>query len=286
MILSFHPLFVADQNIICAGRSPGPDDARAAAEAEATILPQGCRRDLYEMVRQNCPLVFPNYDARFAYQGKMGQITLFKRVGVPYPASILFTDTGAFHHRIKRLPDDLPFKLPCVFKFDWGGGGETVYPIDTESRLMALIESAATFESSGQKGFLIQEMITAGSRSLRVVVIGQQYLSYWRVQPESGGFWTGLAQGARIDAAADPGLQAQAVTAVRNFCRITGINLAGFDILFADTTTTPQMYFLEINFFFGRHGLGGSDAYYRILIREIDNWLNDNGLIPAKALLI
>jgi ribosomal protein S6--L-glutamate ligase len=283
MILSFHPLFVADRNMICAGRPPGSVEAQAAAEAEATILPQGCRQDLYELVRKNCALVFPNYDARFAYQGKMGQITLFDRVGVPYPASMLFTDTGTFHHRIKRLPADLPFELPCVFKFDWGGGGETVYPVDTESRLMALIDSAAAFEISGQKGFLLQEMIAAGSRSLRVVVIGQQYLSYWRVQPKSGGFWTGLAHGARIDAAADPGLQAQAVAEVRHFCRSTDINLAGFDLLFTDTPGAPQMYFLEINFFFGRKGLGGSEEYYRLLIREIDNWLKDNGLFSAKA---
>ena len=30
---------------------------------------------------------------------------------------------------------------------------------------------------------------------------------------------------------------------------------------------------LEINYFFGRRGLGGSDAYYEILNREIHNWL-------------
>ena len=74
IILSFHPLFAAEKNIICAGRAPGPDDAQAAAEADAIILPQGCRRELYELARKSCPLVFPNYDARFAFQGKMGQI--------------------------------------------------------------------------------------------------------------------------------------------------------------------------------------------------------------------
>ena len=30
---------------------------------------------------------------------------------------------------------------------------------------------------------------------------------------------------------------------------------------------------LEINYFFGRKGLGGSDAYYEILNEEIDKWL-------------
>ena len=282
MILSFHPLYVADKNIICAGRTPGADDAKAAAEAEAIVLPQGCRSDLYELAYKNCQLVFPNYNARFAYQGKMGQIALFKRFGVPHPESMVFTDTGDFRRSIKRIPVDLPFGLPCVFKFDWGGGGDTVYPVDSEDRLMALLDSAATFERSGQKGFLLQEMIAAGSRSLRVVVIGQQYRAYWRVQPIRGGFMTGLAHGARIDTVADPGLQGQAIIAVRDFCQQTGINLAGFDVLFTEKSATPQMYFLEINFFFGRQGLGGSEGFYKILIEEIDNWLKDNGLVPSK----
>jgi ribosomal protein S6--L-glutamate ligase len=31
---------------------------------------------------------------------------------------------------------------------------------------------------------------------------------------------------------------------------------------------------LEINYFFGRRGLGGSDAFYEILKREINTWLS------------
>ena len=279
MILSFHPLFVAEKNIICAGRAPGKDEAKAAAEAEAIILPQGCRWDLYELARQSCPLVFPNYDARFAYQGKMGQIDLFKKIGVPHPYSMVFEDTEAFHRRIKSFPNDLPFDWPCVFKFDWGGGGDTVFPVPTESRLMTLLNSAEAYEHSGQKGFLIQEMIPTGGRSLRVVVIGQQYLSYWRVQANNAEFLTGVTQGAQIDSATAPDLQARAVRAVRDFCQRTDINLAGFDLLFALTPGTSEMYFLEINYFFGRKGLGGSEAYYRILLDEIGRWLKKNGLI-------
>ena len=46
MIVSFHPLFEADKNIICAGREPGADDLAAIKAAEAVILPQGCRQSL------------------------------------------------------------------------------------------------------------------------------------------------------------------------------------------------------------------------------------------------
>ena len=279
MILSFHPLFVADKNIICAGRAPGPEEAKAAAEADAIILPQGCRRDLYELARESCSHVFPNYDARFAYQGKIGQTRLFKKIGTSHPDSMIFENTEAFYRRIKRIPNDLPFGLPCVFKFDWGGGGDTVYPIHTESRLMTLLNSAEIYEHSGQKGFLLQEMIPTGARSLRVVVIGQQYHSYWRVQPDNNEFWTGVAQGAQIDSAAAPDLQIRAVRAVRDFCQLTEINLAGFDLLFTLTTETMGMYFLEINYFFGRKGLGGSEAFYPKLMEEIDRWLEKNGMI-------
>ena len=278
MILSFHPLFVADKNIICAGRSPGPDDAQAMADAEAIILPQGCREELYELARQNCPLVFPDYSARFAYPGKLGQIALFKEVGVPHPDSMVFTDTGAFRRRIRRVPQDLHFGLPCVFKFNWGGGGDSVFAVDSASRLMALVEMAATLEPSDQRGFLLQEMIAAGSRSLRVVVIGRRCLSYWRVQSNRDDFRTGLAQGAYIDAAADPDLQELAVSAVEDFCGKTSINLAGFDVLYRMDVTPPQPYFLEINYFFGRQGLGGSAAYYRMLVEEIGQWLREKGL--------
>jgi ribosomal protein S6--L-glutamate ligase len=30
---------------------------------------------------------------------------------------------------------------------------------------------------------------------------------------------------------------------------------------------------LEINYFFGRRGLGGSEPFYRIFTEEVDKWL-------------
>jgi ribosomal protein S6--L-glutamate ligase len=60
MIVSFHPLFEADKNIICAGREPDTDDLAAIKAAEAVVLPQGCRQSLYALVRNNCDLIIPN----------------------------------------------------------------------------------------------------------------------------------------------------------------------------------------------------------------------------------
>jgi ribosomal protein S6--L-glutamate ligase len=283
MILSFHPLIAADRQIICAGRAPGADERRAIAAATAVILPQGCRQDLYEVVRENCALCFPNYDARFAYPGKIGQLALFKEVGVPHPRTIACGDTLAFHGQCRRIPADLPFGFPCVFKFDWGGEGETVYPVDSAARLKELLFTASAFERTGQSGFLIQEMIPAGNRSLRVSVIGRKCVAYWRVQPDRRIWCASLAHGGRIDVATDPGLQAAAVSAVRKFCRSTRIDLAGFDLLFPDGDPTAPPCFLEINYFFGRRGLGGSEAYYRTLVQEINNWLRLHGLPTVSA---
>jgi ribosomal protein S6--L-glutamate ligase len=111
-----------------------------------------------------------------------------------------------------------------------------------------------------------------------VVVIGRQYRSYWRIQPEPETFQVSVAQGARIDAHADPHLQALAIRELKRFNRMTGINLAGFDFLFSSDAHPPTPLFLEINYFFGRTGLGGTDAFYKILTAEIHDWLATHGL--------
>ena len=52
MILSFHPCFAGDHNIICAGREPGADDLAAIKKAKAVIVPQGCRESFDELVER------------------------------------------------------------------------------------------------------------------------------------------------------------------------------------------------------------------------------------------
>jgi len=85
MILSYHPCFKADKNILCAGREPDADDLAAIKASHAVILPQGCRQSLYQMAHGNCGHVFPNFDSKFEYAGKIGQIRLFQEKNVPHP---------------------------------------------------------------------------------------------------------------------------------------------------------------------------------------------------------
>jgi ribosomal protein S6--L-glutamate ligase len=273
MIVSFHPLFEADKNIICAGREVNREDLSAIKAAEAVILPQGCRQTLYEMARNNCEHVFPNYDVRFRYPGKIGQIRLFRQTNTHHPKTKIFQSIDSFRQQYGRVPKEFPFKLPFVFKLDWGGEGDTVYLIHSLKALQDILQQAEIYERSGQTGFLLQKYIPNRNRTLRVVNIGRRLISYWRVQETSNGFLANLSKGAILDFDSDPDLQAKAVVEIENFCKKTGLNLAGFDIIFSSGQKRTIPLLLEINYFFGRKGLGGSAAFYRILQQEIRDWL-------------
>ncbi len=274
MIVSFHPLFEADQNILGAGRDPGADDLAVVKAAEAVILPQGCRQSLYEMARDNCRHVFPDYAIRFNYPGKIGQVRLFQKNGTAHPHAETYASLADFRRQYGDDSKDIAFELPCVFKFDWGGEGETVYLINSRKDLRTVLQKAADFERSGQKGFLLQEYVPTAGKTLRVVVIGRTLISYWRIQENTDAFLSSVSRGGRIDAALEPERQNVAKVFVKNLCNKTGINLAGFDVIFTPVKEYIKPLMLEINYFFGRRGLGGSDAYYEILKSEIDNWLS------------
>jgi len=107
---------------------------------------------------------------------------------------------------------------------------------------------------------------------LRVVVIGKDFYPYWRCV-SGGGFYTNLARGAFIDYESIPHLQQKGVAVLRDFCGETGIDLAGFDFLFADGDINQIPLFLEINFCFRCRGLGGVDMYHRYLERAVKGWL-------------
>jgi len=278
-------MVAGDRNIICAGRLPNAEDLDAIRQAGAVILPQGCSRQLYEMARRHCPHVFPNYDVRFQYPGKIGQAQLFDATGIPHPATRAYAGTEAFYRRCGRGPWRLPLSFPLVFKFDWGGEGETVFPVSGVEVLEELLEKAERFERSGQAGFLLQEYVPTHNWTLRVVVIGRRMVSYWRSQRRPDVFGASLARGAEIDPAAWPRRQENGRRLVERFCRQTGVNLAGFDLLFSSKADDARPLMLEINYFFGRRGLGGSEAYYRMLQAEIDHWLQECELAARPGAL-
>ncbi len=285
MILSYHPCFAADKNLLCAGREPGVDDLAAIRSADAVILPQGCRQSLYKMARDNCKHVFPNFDAKFNHTGKIAQIQLFQRYHVCYPKTETYRDMRSFSGCHRDFPEKSVFDFPFVFKFDWGGEGDLVYLIQSPEHFTNVLEAAEEFEKSGQKGFIIQEYIPAGNRSLRVVVVGETFFSYWRIQRHTDHFLSNVAKDATIDYNLCPELQETAVLSVKDFCRQTKINLAGFDILFSLETIVNTPLFLEINYYFGRRGLGGSEKFYNLLKRELMKWIDSLGLALEDKIL-
>lgn len=273
MILSYHPCFETDNNRLCAGRQPDEDDRSLISKAHAVILPQGCPETLYQMARRHCDHVFPNYDARFRYPGKTGQAELIESLSIPHPQTWVFSDTKQVEH------SDLIAKgaeFPMVFKMEWGGEGDTVFLLSGPSDFDAALSRAASYERSGHKGFVVQQYIPHGRRTLRVVVIGKHYQAYWRIQDDPFAFGTSMKQGARVDHSSDPHFRESGTALVRDVCRKTRINLAGFDVIFDRSIKDngePKPMFLEINYFFGRKGLGGSEAFYGLLQREIKRWL-------------
>ena len=80
-----------------------------------------------------------------------------------------------------------------------------------------------------------------------------------------------------IDMDSDPALRDKAVRCVKDFCSVTGINLAGFDLLFSADAKPTLPLFLEINYYFGRRGLGGSETFYSLLESEIEQWIESLG---------
>jgi ribosomal protein S6--L-glutamate ligase len=274
MILSFHPCFSGDRQIFCAGRAPGESDLAAIRAANAVILPQGCGPALYRMARENCRHVFPNFDARFAYPGKSGQARLFRRFGAAHPETEAYVDADAFIAACSGGSSSISRSFPFVFKFDWGGEGRNVIRIRSPEALASALATARRYERTGQKGFLVQEYVPSGNRVLRVAMIGSRTATYWRVMADRAADCANLAMGGEIDTASDPGMQRHAARVVRGFCRATGINLAGFDILVPERAGGRRAVFLEINYFFGRRGLGGSRAYYGMLIAEIERWIS------------
>lgn len=272
MIISYHPLFSGDKKMLCAGREPDQRDVAAMSTATAIILPQGCKHSLYDLARKKCRFVFPNYDMRFQYPGKIGQIKLFRYQHAPCPATRTFADLETFNCSYTSIRDDI-FRFPFVFKFNWGGEGDTVFLIRSEVEFDRVLHKAFVYEQTGQAGFLIQEYIPQQHRILRVVVIYKRVLSYWRVKASGEELHSAVAKGGSIDTHTDPHLRKIAEQLTARFCAETGIQLAGFDLLIAPETQQPL--FLEINYFFGRRGLGGSQMYYALLEEQVTAWLND-----------
>ena len=272
-VISFHPMIKGD--IFYWERGIWDEDmVRNLTKARAIILPQTVCRELYFLCRTLCANVFPNYSLRFKWEGKVGDTLLFWSYGIPHPKTWIFPrvetmlgDHPEMSHR-PRLPD-----YPFVIKGTSGGEGSQIWLIEDAQDLKQATEILKNFEMQSLFGFVLQEFISGLQRDLRVVIIGNHIQSYWRCN--KSGFFHNIAKGGQIDSRSDPELQAIGRDAVKELCTRTGINMAGFDLVFLEGSNLPL--FIEINYTFGRTGLGGSDAFYKLLDNEVNQWLETCG---------
>ncbi len=284
MIVSYHPCYEGDINRLCAGRDPDHSDIELIRKADAVILPQGCYRSLFNVTKKYAKRFFPDYTARFSFPGKIGQTRLFAKTKTPHPETLVFHDTNDFFRRYESERKFPCSGYPFVFKFDWSDEGSNIFLVQNPSELKKILSLARRYEKTDQKGFLLQKYIRSANRTLRVVIIGKRILSYWRVQPDPSRFCANLSRGGIIDTDSEPALQEKAKRAVSLFSEKTNINLAGIDIIFDRDDPGQTPLFLEINYYFGRKGLGGSAKYYAILKQEIDRWIMKQGLdLPGVA---
>ncbi len=237
-------------------------------KAKAIILPQSVTREFYYFCKSICPNCFPNYDIRFRWEGKVGDALLFKSFNIAHPKTFIFPCLEALsdEHLFITKPFELP-TFPFVVKSARGGEGTGTWLVNNQSEFQQVLKILKRLEWQGQEGFIIQEYIPFVTRDLRVVVIGDHIISYWRYSEDS--FYHNISKGAKVDKDSDPKLQEIGKYAVKKICELTKINLAAFDLIFKD----QQPLFLEINYTFGRTGLGGSEAFYKLLKEAINNWL-------------
>ena len=185
MILSFHPCFVADAQIILGDRDLNSNDLACIRDAEVIILPQSCSHSFYRECKQSSALLFPDYDARFTYPGKFGQSLLFKEIGCPHPKTLPWSSVEKCK---KEYQGDriLPHETPFLIKLDKAHEAEGTYLIQDLASLESALKNLTYREGSGSPGFVTQELISSEGNVLRAVILGKRIVTYWK-RPEKPG---------------------------------------------------------------------------------------------------
>jgi ribosomal protein S6--L-glutamate ligase len=281
MILSFHPCFTADHQIILGDRSLNEADRRLIRSAHAVILPQGRADGVFHECQNAGAPMFPNYEMRHAYPGKVGQSRLFHTFQLPHPRTFRWRRVDLFK-KVPRPPHEFPF----VVKDDGSHEAEGVFVVTGPKSLKAALGFLALKEGGENNGFVTQDFVASGGNVLRSVIMGKQILTYWKRPVKPGQVITTISRGARIDHDWEPALQEKGKVQAQVLARRTGIDLAAVDFVFSLSKEDPGPLFLEINYFFGRRGLGGMDAFYRLLFRAIQDWLKGIGLDPETVELV
>jgi ribosomal protein S6--L-glutamate ligase len=285
MILSFHPCFEADSQVILGDRKLNADDQDLIQNAAVIILPQSCSSDLYQTCRRSSAELFPNYEWRFRYPGKVGQSLLFKKLKCPHPKTLPWTSAESLRVAC-RDAGGFPHGTPFLIKTDMSHEAEGIYLVEDQKALVSALKDISLLEKSGYSGFITQELIPSGGNVLRGVILGESIVTFWKRPERPGRIITTISRGAKIDRDWRPDLQEKGKMEVQRFSAATGINLAALDLVFPLQDPDPQPLLLEINYYFGRQAFGGSLNYYRLLHTVIQEWLEAKGFDPKSVKLV
>lgn len=275
MILSFHPRVKGDINLRLTLKGLFSDEeTRLLSSCRAAIVTQSIKAQQYLVCKDYCFDLFPDYTYRFGFEGKYGNIDLFRKFNAPHPETTRYESVEDFRFRhFKKQEPTMSF--PFVLKGDRGGGGWAVFLIQNKHDLMMQLDVLDDVRLHPTRRFIAQEYVSHGGRDLRVVVIGKISKAYWRCQLKPGEFRNNVGRGAVINCEIDPDLRDQGITCVEHFCSKSGINLAAFDVLFDRSQKLPKPLLSEINFLFGRKGIGGSPRFYELLNEGVRQWIDD-----------
>jgi len=248
-VVSFHPGIVVEENLPLLQSLLDADARRLVLNAAGLIFPKYISPWRYREFTRQARAWFPRLDSRYLYPGKSAQIRLFRQLGVAHPDSRLFKNPRHLLTVWRQWAP--PWAYPLVLKGDSGGGGSRVFPVGARADLPPLLARLPAAEPC-----LLQQLIEHGGRDLRVVIYGDRAVSYFREGADD--FYNNISRGGRVCHHLLPDRQAAGVRAVRALCRWTGIDVAAFDVMF-EGTDAPIL--VEINFNFGRKGLGGRVAH-------------------------
>ena len=258
--VSLQPTVLMEENLPPYSDPADPAVAGLLKRAAGVLLPQYVTQWRYREITRHARAWFPRLDARFTNYGKTRQIMLFREIGVRHPESRTYSNPAQLYEDF--LENGSPWGYPLVVKGDRGGGGSFVFPVYQAADLPRYVDRLRPDQPA-----LLQRWVEHGGKDLRVVVYGSHTVTYFRVG--GGQFYNNVCRGGRLDHAGWPQLQEKGSAAVLSFCDRAGIDVAGFDLMFPDD---GKPVFVEINYHFGRKGLGGTKGHKSHLLRAIQSW--------------
>lgn len=259
-LVSFHHRIRLDYNLPPLTCLYDEETQRIVSGAKGVLMPKYLSPTRYRAICALAKSHFPDLSARFLYRGKSKQIKLFRSLKIPHPMTMLFhRPVLAARVLAEHGP---PMAYPFVLKGDSGGGGSRVFPVASRDDYLDGLKTLPADEP-----VLVQRWVKNRGMDLRVVVVGSKVRSYFRVGGES--FYNNICRGAAIDYGLYPEKQVMGAELAMKVSKLANIDMAGYDVMFPEHGP-PLM--IEVNFFFGKKGLGGPRGFDELFFDAVMEW--------------